>query len=182
MHKTILPLCLRRQIIDLVLFYKYLHNYVDCDFYSYFKLVGSLHSLRSSNKGPLHKLPRVKTTALQVSYYHGAIVSVIFTPTQIVAVNTCFDCSPGREVIYWFLTTYTLWKFEGTHLRTLRMPAGVPDPLFFEHVHNELFKVNYIYMPWILKHWYMLGLQCYKSHTFPVAVARQSFELNNSVL
>ena len=53
-----------------MLFYKYLHNYVDCDFSSYFELVGSLHSLRSSNKGPLLKLPRVKTTALQVSYFY----------------------------------------------------------------------------------------------------------------
>ena len=38
---SILPLCFRREIIDLMLFYKYLHNYVDCDF----ELVGSLHSL-----------------------------------------------------------------------------------------------------------------------------------------
>ena len=36
---SILPLCFRREIIDLVLFYKYLHNYVDCDFSSYFELV-----------------------------------------------------------------------------------------------------------------------------------------------
>ena len=42
---SILPLCFRREIIDLMLFYKYLHNYVDCDFSSYFELVGSLHSL-----------------------------------------------------------------------------------------------------------------------------------------
>ena len=68
-----LPLCFRREIIDLVVFYKYLHNYVDCDFPSYFELVGSLHSLRSSNKGPLLKLPRVKTTALQVSYFYRIV-------------------------------------------------------------------------------------------------------------
>ena len=53
---NIIPLCLCREIIDFVLFYKYLHNYVDCDFSSYFELVGSSHSLRSSNKGPLLKL------------------------------------------------------------------------------------------------------------------------------
>ena len=67
----ILPLCFRREII--VLFYKYLHNYVDYDFSSYFELVGSSHSLRSSNEGPLLKLPRVKTIALQVSYFYRIV-------------------------------------------------------------------------------------------------------------
>ena len=33
---SILPLCFRREIIDLVSLYKYLHNYVDCDFSSFF--------------------------------------------------------------------------------------------------------------------------------------------------
>ena len=64
---SILPLCFRREIIDLMLFYQNLHNYVYCDFSSYFELVVSLHSLRSYNKSPLPKLPRVKATALQVS-------------------------------------------------------------------------------------------------------------------
>ena len=52
---SILPLCFR------------------CDFSGYFELVGSLHSLGSSNKGPLLKLPRVKTTALQVSYFYRIV-------------------------------------------------------------------------------------------------------------
>ena len=47
-------------LIDLVVVYKYLNNYVDCDFSSYFELVGSSHSSRSSNTGTLLKLPRVK--------------------------------------------------------------------------------------------------------------------------
>ena len=50
---SILPLCFRRDIIDFVLFDKYLHNYVDCDFSSYFELVGTLHSSRSSKKGSI---------------------------------------------------------------------------------------------------------------------------------
>ena len=58
-----LPLRFRREIIDLLLFYKYLHNYVDGDFSSYFELVGSSHNLLSSNNVTLLKLPRVKTTA-----------------------------------------------------------------------------------------------------------------------
>ena len=62
---SILPLCFRREIIDLLLFFTYLNSYVDCNFSSYFELVGSLHSLRSSSNGTLLKLPRVKTTALQ---------------------------------------------------------------------------------------------------------------------
>ena len=72
---SILPLCFCREIIALVLFYKYLHHY-DCDFSSYFELVGSLHNLRSSNKGPLLKLPRVKTTAFQVSHFYRLGISV----------------------------------------------------------------------------------------------------------
>ena len=36
-------------------------------------MAGSLHSLRSSNKGTLLKLPRVKTTALQVSYFYRLV-------------------------------------------------------------------------------------------------------------
>ena len=74
MHKTVyFTTFFRREIIDLVLFYKCLHNYVDCDFSSYFELIGSLHSLRSSNKCPLLKLPRVKTTALKVSYFYRLV-------------------------------------------------------------------------------------------------------------
>ena len=55
---SILPLYFH--LIDLVVVYKYLNNYVDYDFSSYFELVGSSHSSRSSNTGTLLKLPRVK--------------------------------------------------------------------------------------------------------------------------
>ena len=88
---SILPLCFRREIIDLVLFYKYLHNYVDCDFSSYFELVGSLHSLRSSNKGPLLKLPRVKTTALQFSYFYRLVRSWNSLPRHIREASSVFS-------------------------------------------------------------------------------------------
>ena len=71
------------KIIDLVLFYKYLHNNVDCDFSSYFEHVGSLHSLGSSNKGPLLKFPRVKTTALQVSYFYRIVRLWNYLPRHI---------------------------------------------------------------------------------------------------
>ena len=64
---SILPLCFRREINDLLLFFKYLNSYVDCNFSSYFKLVGSLQSLRSSSNGKLLKLPTA--TALQASYF-----------------------------------------------------------------------------------------------------------------
>ena len=70
---SILPLCFRREIIDLLLFLKYLNSYVDCNFSSYFELVGSLHKLRSSSNGTLLKLPRVKTTALQSSYFYRLV-------------------------------------------------------------------------------------------------------------
>ena len=42
-------------------------------FASYFELVGSLHSLRSSSNDTLLKLPRVKTTALQSSYFYRLV-------------------------------------------------------------------------------------------------------------
>ena len=70
---SILPLCFRREIIDLLLFFKYLNSYVECYFSSYFELVGSLHSSRSSSNGTLLKLPRVKTTALQSSYFYRLV-------------------------------------------------------------------------------------------------------------
>ena len=80
--RSILPLCFRREIIDLVLFYKHLHNYVDCDF--------PLHSLRSSNKGPLLKLPRVKTTALQVSYFYRFVRLWNSLPRHIREASSVF--------------------------------------------------------------------------------------------
>ena len=36
---SILPLCFRREINDLLLFFKYSNSYVDCNFSSYFELV-----------------------------------------------------------------------------------------------------------------------------------------------
>ena len=87
----ILPLCFRREIIDLVLFYKYLHNYVDYDFSSYFELFGSSHSLRSSNKGLLLKLPRVKTIALQVSYFYRIVRLWNSLPRHIREASSVFS-------------------------------------------------------------------------------------------
>ena len=76
--------------IDLVLFYQYLHNYADFEFSSYFELVGFLHSLRSSNNSTLLKLPRIKTTALQVSYYIALCVCGIL----------CLGISVRQEVYF----------------------------------------------------------------------------------
>ena len=73
-----------------MLFYNYLHNYVDCDFSSYFELVGSLRSLRSSNKGTLPKLPRVKTTALQVSYFYRIVRLWNSLPRHIREASSVF--------------------------------------------------------------------------------------------
>ena len=72
-------------------FYKYLHNYVDCDFASYFELVGSLYSLRSSNNGTLLKLPRVKTTALQVSYFYRLVRLWNSLPRHIREASSVFS-------------------------------------------------------------------------------------------
>ena len=76
---SILPLCFRREIIDLLLFFKYLNSYFDCNFSSYCELVGSFYSLRSSSNGTLLKLPRVKTTVLQSSYFLSPSTSVEFS-------------------------------------------------------------------------------------------------------
>ena len=88
---SILPLCFRQEIIDLVLLYRYLHNYDDCDFSSYFELVRSLHSLRSSNKGTLLKLHRVKTTAHQVSYFYRLVRLWNSLPRPIRETNSAFS-------------------------------------------------------------------------------------------
>ena len=63
MHKTI-DLTTRREIIDLLLFYKHLDNYVDCNYSSYFELIGSLHSLRSSSNDTLLRLDYLESKLL----------------------------------------------------------------------------------------------------------------------
>ena len=88
---SFLPLCFRREIINLVLFYKYLHNYVDCDCSSYFELVESSHSLRSSNKGTLLKLPRVKTTVFQVSHFYRIVRLWNSLPWHIREASSVFS-------------------------------------------------------------------------------------------
>ena len=88
---SILPLCFRREIIDLLLFFKYLNSYVDCNFSSYFELVGSLHSLRSSSNGTLLKLPRVKTTALQSSYFYRLVRLWNSLPRDIREASSVFS-------------------------------------------------------------------------------------------
>ena len=87
-----------------MLCYKYLHNYVDCIFSSYFELVGSLHSLRSSNNGILFKLPRVKTTALQVSYFYRLVRLWNSLPRYIREASSIF--SVQKHVIDLFFSNF----------------------------------------------------------------------------
>ena len=91
---SILPL------IDLVLFYNYLHNYVDCDFSSYFELVGSSQSLRSSNKGTLPKLPEVKTTGFQVSYFYRIVRLWNSLPRHIREASSVFSFKKHVNDLY----------------------------------------------------------------------------------
>ena len=78
------------QIVDLLLFFKYLKN-VDCNFSSYFEVVGSLHRLRSSSNGTLLKLPRVKTTALQSSYFYRLVRLLNSLPRDILEASSVFS-------------------------------------------------------------------------------------------
>ena len=72
-------------------FFKYLNSYVDCNFSSYFELVRSLHSLRSSSNGTLLKLPRVKTTALQSSYFYRLVRLWNSLPRDIREASSVFS-------------------------------------------------------------------------------------------
>ena len=83
MKLSILPLCFRREINDLLLFFNYS--------LSYFELVGSLHSLRSSSNGTLLKLPRVKTTALQSSYFYRIVRLWNSLPRDIREASSVFS-------------------------------------------------------------------------------------------
>ena len=80
-----------REIIDLLLFFKYLNSYIDCNFFSYFELVGSVHSLKSSSNGTLLKLPRVKTTALQSSYFYRLVRLWNSLPRDIREASSVFS-------------------------------------------------------------------------------------------
>ena len=75
----------------MLLFFKYLNSYVDGNFSSYFELVGSLHSLRSSSNGTLLKLPRVKTTALQSSYFYRLVRLWNSLPREIREASSVFS-------------------------------------------------------------------------------------------
>ena len=96
---SILPLCFRREIIDLLLFFKYLNSYVDCNFSSYFELV-ELHSLRSSSNGTLLKLPRVKTTALQSSYFYRLVRLWNSLPRDIREASSVFSFKKYTNNLY----------------------------------------------------------------------------------
>ena len=92
--------------IDLVLFYKYLHNYVDFEFSSYFELVRFSHSLRSSNNSTLLKLPRIKTTAPQVSYFYRFVRLWNSLPRHISEARSVFSFKKHVNDLY-FSTVFS---------------------------------------------------------------------------
>ena len=58
---SILPLCFRREIIDLCFFYSYLHGKPSCDYSSNFELACPHNGLRYAQQGVLFKLPLCKS-------------------------------------------------------------------------------------------------------------------------
>ena len=71
---SILPLCFRREIIDLCFLYSYLHGKLSCDYSSNFELACPHDGLRSVQQGMLFKLPLCKTvnSSNVVKFYRTA--------------------------------------------------------------------------------------------------------------
>ena len=66
---SILPLCFRREIIDLCVLYSYLHGKLSCDYFSTFELACLHNGLRSAQQGILFNLPLCKTVQFQCTYF-----------------------------------------------------------------------------------------------------------------
>ena len=66
----ILPLCFRREIIDLCFLYSYLHGKLSCDYSSNFELACPHNGLRSAQQGVLFKSPLCKTVQFQCTYFY----------------------------------------------------------------------------------------------------------------
>ena len=65
----ILPLCFRREIINLYFLYSYLHGKLSCDYSSNFELACPYNGLRSAYQGMLFKLTLCKIVQFQCSYF-----------------------------------------------------------------------------------------------------------------
>ena len=97
---SILPLCYRREIIDLSLFYKYLHKEINCDFSSHIEIVNSLPGLRSAFKGLLLKLPKVKTSTHLSSYFCRLVHLWNALPRDIREANSLYSFKKYINQLY----------------------------------------------------------------------------------
>ena len=67
---SIVPLCFRREIIDVCFLYSCLLGKLSCDNFSNFELACPHNGLRSAQQGMLFKLPLCKTVQFQCTYFY----------------------------------------------------------------------------------------------------------------
>jgi hypothetical protein len=93
MSLGLLPLSYRREVADLMFFYKCIHSVYDVDISVYVSHANQVSNLRSSNNGPLYRHRRCRTSTYQSSFYNRTVDLWNVLPANI---RTCTSSSSFR--------------------------------------------------------------------------------------